>query len=172
MTPKVLFFVRHGEVDNPKRVEYHRLPGFPLTEKGRDEAKSAGRYLAPQGISLLYCSPLMRTEQTAEIISTLCENVPIRKEERINEIGEHETPEECVKRMKEFYEEWLHSDVLTAAAVGHRDPFRLLFIVLSGLPPWPHIRNTSLFPMPTGSIYRVEPRISPPLIELVHTPPP
>lgn len=167
---KVLFLVRHGEVENPKRVEYHRLPGFPLTEKGRIEAESAGKFLSSQGISLLYCSPLERTKQTAEIISAICDNVPIREDERINEIDEKETPEECAKRMKEFYEDWLHSEVSIAAAVGHRDPFRLLLIVLSGLPPWPHVRNTSLFPMPTGSIYRIEPRLALPLMELVHAP--
>lgn len=170
MPSKVLFLVRHGEVENPERVEYHRLPGFPLTEKGRHEAEAAGKFLSSQGISLIYCSPLARAKETAEIISANCNNVPIREEERINEIDETETPEECAKRMKEFYEDWLRSDVSIAAAVGHRDPFRLLMIVLSGLPPWPHIRNTTLFPMPTGSVYRVEPRLYLPLIELVHAP--
>ena len=33
----VLFFIRHGQVENPQKVIYERLPGFHLSEKGQQQ---------------------------------------------------------------------------------------------------------------------------------------
>lgn len=67
-----LFLVRHGEPDNPQGVIYSRLPGFPLTLKGREEARLAGEYLKRKitnSLPLIFSSPLLRARQTARIIS-------------------------------------------------------------------------------------------------------
>jgi broad specificity phosphatase PhoE len=62
--------VRHGRVDNPERIYYGRLDGFPLCERGRAQADRAGAWLAAHthGSILLVSSPLWRTRQTAEAI--------------------------------------------------------------------------------------------------------
>ena len=65
------FVVRHGEAEsntlgilssNPK-VNHH------LTEKGREQAKTAGEKLKDTEVDIIYCSPFVRTRETAEIIA-------------------------------------------------------------------------------------------------------
>jgi broad specificity phosphatase PhoE len=57
--------LRHGEVDNPGRILYGRLPGFGLSDLGMAQAKLAAEFLAARKIGYLVCSPLERARQTA-----------------------------------------------------------------------------------------------------------
>jgi len=57
--------LRHGEVRNPAGVLYGRLPGFELSEAGRQMAKLAANALAEHDVTHLACSPLQRAQQTA-----------------------------------------------------------------------------------------------------------
>jgi broad specificity phosphatase PhoE len=57
--------LRHGEVDNPGRILYGRLPGFALSDLGMAQAKLAAEFLAARKIGYLVCSPLERARQTA-----------------------------------------------------------------------------------------------------------
>jgi broad specificity phosphatase PhoE len=68
MSEITAYFIRHGEVYNPKRILYGRLPGFPLSEKGRSEAGQAADKLKNRGIKKIYTSPLLRARQTSDII--------------------------------------------------------------------------------------------------------
>jgi broad specificity phosphatase PhoE len=61
--------VRHGQVHNPKRMVYGRLPGWHLSDKGRAQAERVARALASRPIAALYSSPLERARETAEILS-------------------------------------------------------------------------------------------------------
>ena len=67
MSDKLLHLVRHGEVENPDRVLYGRLPGFVLSERGKEMAQAAAEAIAEQGrpVSRLYASPLERAQQSA-----------------------------------------------------------------------------------------------------------
>ncbi|UNK70220.1 histidine phosphatase family protein [Microbacterium sp. H1-D42] len=67
MTASRLHLVRHGEVDNPARVLYGRLPEYHLSEAGRQMALAAAEYVASQDRPLgeLRCSPLERTQESA-----------------------------------------------------------------------------------------------------------
>jgi broad specificity phosphatase PhoE len=60
--------VRHGEVHNPARVLYGRLPGYGLSADGRRMARQAAEYVASleRPVSTLVCSPLQRTQESAE----------------------------------------------------------------------------------------------------------
>lgn len=58
-------FIRHGEVYNPDRVLYGRLPGFRLSLRGLEQAKIVGKYLGSNPIGYLAASPLERARQTA-----------------------------------------------------------------------------------------------------------
>src|SRR2546421_293539 len=40
-----IYLARHADVENPRRVLYGHLPGFPLSERGRRQAVEMGRRL-------------------------------------------------------------------------------------------------------------------------------
>jgi broad specificity phosphatase PhoE len=68
-TTVIVHMVRHGEVDNPGRILYGRIPGYHLSEAGRVMAKAAADFLAGRDIVLLRSSPLERAIETAEPIA-------------------------------------------------------------------------------------------------------
>ncbi|HET8648098.1 MAG TPA: histidine phosphatase family protein, partial [Vicinamibacteria bacterium] len=43
--PTLVHLVRHGLVDNPRRLVYGRLPGWHLSPPGRRQAEAAARRL-------------------------------------------------------------------------------------------------------------------------------
>jgi broad specificity phosphatase PhoE len=63
-----LHLVRHGEVHNPRRVLYGRLPGFGLSVEGRRMARQAAEHVHAweRRISALVASPLQRTRESAQ----------------------------------------------------------------------------------------------------------
>jgi broad specificity phosphatase PhoE len=65
----VVNLVRHGEVRNPGRVIYGRLPDFHLSEDGRMMAKAAAAFLAGRDVTALFSSPMERARETAEPIA-------------------------------------------------------------------------------------------------------
>lgn len=67
--PAVVHLVRHGHVENPRKVVYGRLPGFVLSEDGRRQAEAAARRLAAHRVDRVYTSPLERARQTAEVLA-------------------------------------------------------------------------------------------------------
>lgn len=60
--------VRHGEVHNPERVLYGRLPGYGLSEDGRRMARQAAEWIAglERPIASLIVSPLQRAQESAQ----------------------------------------------------------------------------------------------------------
>jgi len=60
------YFIRHGQSTNNRGDERSTEP--PLTDLGVDQARRAGEELSELGITRLYCSPMLRTLQTATII--------------------------------------------------------------------------------------------------------
>ncbi len=57
--------LRHGEVHNPAKVLYGRLPGYVLSELGHEMAQRAGKALAKHDVAAVISSPLERAQQTA-----------------------------------------------------------------------------------------------------------
>jgi broad specificity phosphatase PhoE len=68
-TRTVLHLLRHGEVFNPERVLYGRLPGYRLSERGAAQARTVAAALADEDITVLLASPLERAQQTAAPIA-------------------------------------------------------------------------------------------------------
>jgi len=68
-----VYLVRHAEVENPRRVLYGHLPGFPLSRLGRAQAAELGRRLRDSGLRRIVHSPLERAAETAQLI---CEELP------------------------------------------------------------------------------------------------
>jgi len=61
--------LRHGEVYNPGKILYGRLPDFHLSELGRQMAKAAAETLADRDITYVVASPLERAQETAAPIA-------------------------------------------------------------------------------------------------------
>ena len=57
--------MRHGEVFNPEKVLYGRLPGYKLSALGLQMAERAAQYFKNNNLSLIVSSPLERAQQTA-----------------------------------------------------------------------------------------------------------
>jgi broad specificity phosphatase PhoE len=80
----ILHLVRHGEVHNPTRVLYGRIPGFGLSELGHRMAKAAADSFAGHDVRYLYASPLQRAQESAAPWAGGFD-VPIVTEDRIIE---------------------------------------------------------------------------------------
>ena len=81
-----LHLVRHGEVFNPEHVLYGRLPGFGLSELGRQIAQSAADELVERNrpVAALFASPLQRAQESAAPMVAAF-SLPIQTEPRIIE---------------------------------------------------------------------------------------
>src|ERR1700745_3047051 len=62
-------FVRHGQQDLSQARGRPGQTDPPLTAKGRDQAAAAGRYLSREPVSGIYCSGLLRAQETAGIVA-------------------------------------------------------------------------------------------------------
>ncbi|ONH29857.1 histidine phosphatase family protein [Pseudofrankia asymbiotica] len=61
--------VRHGEVFNPEKILYGRLPNYRLSETGEQQAKVTAEFLAGFDVAAVIASPLLRAQQTAAPIA-------------------------------------------------------------------------------------------------------
>lgn len=84
MPAERLHLVRHGEVFNPNRVLYGRLPGYRLSESGQAMARAAAESLAARNITALIASPLQRALESAEPFAKQFDLTP-RVDERVIE---------------------------------------------------------------------------------------
>lgn len=76
-----VYLVRHADVENPRKVLYGHLSGFPLSERGRGQAIELGKRLRDRGIGRILHSPLERAVETARLIAEqLPEPVPLISE--------------------------------------------------------------------------------------------
>ena len=64
-----LVFSRHGESEaNVQHVYWNSTGRFPLTPKGRQQAEALADALSDFQFSALYCSPVLRALETAQIV--------------------------------------------------------------------------------------------------------
>jgi broad specificity phosphatase PhoE len=82
----VVHLVRHGEVHNPTKVLYGRLPGFRLSDAGEAMAKKAAAWFAGKDVVRLVSSPLERAQQTAAPIAGKLD-LPVEVDDRLIEAG-------------------------------------------------------------------------------------
>jgi broad specificity phosphatase PhoE len=82
----VVHLLRHGEVHNPAKILYGRLPGYRLSTTGEAMALAAAEWFAGKDVTHLGSSPLERAQQTAgPIAETL--SLPVQLDERLIEAG-------------------------------------------------------------------------------------
>jgi len=85
-TRTVVHLLRHGEVHNPQGVLYGRLPGYHLSERGRQMADVVATDLADHDVTLVIASPLERAQETATPIAA-SHHLPIFTDVRLIEAG-------------------------------------------------------------------------------------
>jgi broad specificity phosphatase PhoE len=158
-TQTSIFFVRHGHVYNPEKILYGRLPGFRLSDEGRQQAQAAANALRETPFAAAFSSPQPRARQTAEIIlagrngleptiSPLIDELYTPFEGRpISEAvarrwdiytgiePEYEQPADLVARLRQFIVE-MRRDYAgqTVLAVTHGDPIAFLLLWAKGFP--------------------------------------
>ena len=86
MTRTVVHLLRHGEVHNPTRVLYGRLPGFRLSADGEAMAEKAAAWFAGSDVAHLVSSPLERAQQTARPLADAL-GLPVAVDDRLIEAG-------------------------------------------------------------------------------------
>lgn len=106
---KVVTLVRHTTVGAARRGRYIGSSDPPLEDEGLRQARALARIVAARKPDLCWCSPLRRSRQTAEIISTDA-NIGILEDEDLREIdfGEWEglTFQEICQRSPQAATEW------------------------------------------------------------------
>ncbi len=83
-TPTVVHLLRHGEVANPTRILYGRLPGFHLSSLGEQMAKAAAQALAGRTVTRIVSSPLERAQETAQPFADQF-GLPVQLDDRLVE---------------------------------------------------------------------------------------
>lgn len=73
----IVHLVRHGEVHNPAKILYGRLPGYRLSERGRAQADATAGSFTGHDVAYLACSPLQRTRETSEPITRVTGLAPV-----------------------------------------------------------------------------------------------
>ncbi|MBM7855072.1 putative phosphoglycerate mutase [Desulfohalotomaculum tongense] len=69
MEQRLIYLVRHGEVDTIGKKRFIGQIDLPLSDKGISQAKRLQQELSCAQISGIYCSDLQRAVKTAEIIA-------------------------------------------------------------------------------------------------------
>ena len=82
----VVHLLRHGEVHNPTKVLYGRLPGFRLSPDGEVMAEKAAAWFAGSDVTHLVSSPLERAQQTARPLADAL-GLPVTVDDRLIEAG-------------------------------------------------------------------------------------
>ena len=171
-----IYLVRHGEVHNPQGIIYGHLPGYGLSEKGRQQLVRAAGLLEEHGpFQALYVSPLQRAQESAQILGEHL-GLGLNTEQRIVETGvsgyqgkpfsalpqPYITEEalvpgiECASSIRARFLDWAGVMLARHAggriiAVTHRDPIgvSLLHWMGKGLDELPE------FPIEPGGVYAV-----------------
>ncbi len=110
-----LYFVRHGESEaNTRHIISNRESSFPLTPRGIQQAKDLAEEIKDIPFSAMFCSPVLRARETADILSATL-GIPYQVTEALREydcgILEEKSDEESWECHRQYFEDWvLRSD--------------------------------------------------------------
>jgi broad specificity phosphatase PhoE len=177
----IIYLIRHGEVDNPRHIIYGRLPGFGLSEKGKKQLEQSGNFLADKKITQFIASPLLRAQQSAEMINSHLALPSIQKADEIIEVKtsyqgrkfdsiddlqseiylkplqkDDETIEQLTNRMVQYItqQKRKHHDK-SIAIISHGDPLMALIAAMKKLPPtFASIKKTHAY-INHGEVYQL-----------------
>jgi broad specificity phosphatase PhoE len=80
----LVHLLRHGEVFNPEKILYGRIPGYRLSERGIAMAEMAAEHFRDLDVTYLVSSPLERALQTAEPIGRV-KNLTVNQDQNLLE---------------------------------------------------------------------------------------
>lgn len=129
MSGTTISFIRHGQFENPDGVYHGRLPGFPLSQEGRREVEAVAEALVAdedEPVSIVYTSPMQRTQQTAAIIQAAFDPPPPLQV--ISLLNEIHSPFDGSPREQMDRREW---DFYTGTSFPYEQPQDVLQRVLS-----------------------------------------
>ncbi len=111
--PLRIFLVRHGQVASNKEMRYVGTRDEPLTDFGRDQARSVGEALASLPIQAVVSSPLQRAHWTAQQVAA-GRGLEVRVDDRLREqsFGEWDglSRDEVIARDPQIHAEWVKRD--------------------------------------------------------------
>ena len=81
----MIYFIRHGETNYNRKFQFQGHLDIPLNETGINQAKAALEYSKSLHLDKIYCSPLLRAKQTADIINSH-HKLSIIEDDRLKEI--------------------------------------------------------------------------------------
>jgi len=115
-----LLLVRHGATQLTAENRFSGAVGVDLSDEGRRQVRHLADRLADDSICAVYCSPLSRTVETAEILAKRHGHVPVHRD-GLREIShgrwEGLTRDEVEARFPGEYEAW-EADPFTFAPEG------------------------------------------------------
>lgn len=85
---QIVHLLRHGEVENPARILYGRLPDYHLSQRGRAMADMVAQHLAGRDIGMVTASSLDRAQETAAPIAA-AHGLGVHTDDRVIEAGNH-----------------------------------------------------------------------------------
>ncbi len=104
-----IYLIRHGQTTGDLEDRFGGAYDDELTDKGKIQAQELASKIADSGIQILFCSPMIRAQQTAKILkSTLnCEIKTIQdlRERNKNGILSGMTKDEAREKYPELVEE-------------------------------------------------------------------
>jgi probable phosphoglycerate mutase len=114
--------LRHGQSEgNVAQVWTSSLEGYPLTERGREQARAAGERLTDRGVTAIYASPLPRAQQTAAEVGAVL-GIPVATLAGVHELdvgvheGEHD--DNVAPVALHVFSAWWRDEDLTAGFPG------------------------------------------------------
>jgi probable phosphoglycerate mutase len=104
-----LYLVRHGATQLTAEDRFSGSVGVDLSDEGREQVRCLGDRLGHEKVAAVYCSPLSRTVETAEILAKPHELSPIHRD-GLREIShgrwEGLTRREVEEKFPEEYVSW------------------------------------------------------------------
>ncbi|AKC73040.1 Phosphoglycerate mutase [Corynebacterium pseudotuberculosis] len=86
MSTTIVHLIRHGEVFNPERILYGRIPDYHLSSRGHSMAARTASSFAGHDVSVLMSSPLERAQETAAPFAEKL-GLEVRLDDRLLESG-------------------------------------------------------------------------------------
>ncbi|WP_257159077.1 histidine phosphatase family protein [Corynebacterium cystitidis] len=86
MTTTIVHLVRHGEVYNPGKILYGRIPGYHLSSRGQSMAAATAESFRGHDVAYLAASPLERAQETAAPIAAVT-GLNVRTDDALIESG-------------------------------------------------------------------------------------
>lgn len=135
MSTTRLYLVRHGATSLTAEDRFAGSIGVDLSDEGRRQAARLAERLRDEGLKAIYCSPLSRTLETANIVAERCGLTPVARD-GFREIGhghwEGLTRREVEEQFPGEYAAW-EEDPFTYAPEGGESGVAVLARALPAL---------------------------------------